>query len=163
MATSRATVRHARTIAAAVLRTVADLHTAGSARAMRYLTQETLAELQQVTRAFRANVLIVGVLPASHRDEILSTIQFQSRYDVFHAQSGSLVVLPNHGEVMVVLEDVCDLSRNDQNRLVEWISRHDGQIVSFASRSPYAMVSEGRFDERLYYHLNTFCIVLGEE
>ena len=40
---------------------------------------------------------------------------------------------------------------------------HDGLVVSFALRSPYAMVCAGTFIERLYYHLNTVCVVLADE
>ena len=129
---------------------------------MRYLAHGTLAELQQVTRAFRANVLIVGALSGSQRDDVLHTVKFHSGLDVFHAQHRSLI-LPNHGDVIVVLDDVCALSPDDQDQLLEWISRHDSQIVSFASQSPYAMVCAGTFVERLYYHLNTVCIVLADE
>ena len=122
-----------------------------------------IAELQQVMRAFRANVLIVGRISADHRDEILHTIKSQSGRDVFHAQRRSTLMLPSDGELIVVLDEVCHLSREDQERLLGWLVRHDGQLVSFASCSPYAMVREGSLVERLYYHLNTFCIVLEEE
>ena len=132
-------------------------------RAMRYLAQERLAELQQLMRAFRANVLIVGPLAPSQRDEILQTVKRQSGLDVLHAQRQAALVLPSHGEVIVVLDDVCDLSRDGQDRLLEWIIHLDGRVVSFASRSPYAMVCAGTFAERLYYHLNTVCIVLGDD
>ena len=122
-----------------------------------------IAELQQVMRAFRANVLVVGNSSAAHRAEILHTITCQSGRDVFHAQRRSKLVLPSHGEIIVVLDEVCHLSREDQERLLEWLIRHDGQLVSFASCAPYAMVRQGSLVERLYYHLNTFCIVLEEE
>lgn len=130
---------------------------------MRYLAQERLAELQQLTRAFRANVLIVGPLAASQHDEIVQLVTRQTGFDVLYAQRASTLVLPTHSEVIVVLDDVCALSPDDQDRLLEFISRYDGLVVSFALRSPYAMVCAGTFIERLYYHLNTVCVVLADE
>jgi hypothetical protein len=122
-----------------------------------------IAELQQVLQASRANVLIVGALAPSQRDEIVRAVQGDSGLDLLYPQRHSMLVLPTHGDVIVVLDDVCALSSDDQDRLLKWISRHDGLIVSFASRSPYAMVCAGSFVDRLYYHLNTVCIVLGDE
>lgn len=101
--------------------------------------------------------------PPASSDEILHTVQRQSGLEVLHAQRHSAFVLPAHSKVIVVLDDVCDLSRDDQDRLLDWISRHGSRVMSFASRSPYAMVCAGTFVERLYYHLNTVCIVLGDE
>ena len=101
--------------------------------------------------------------PPASSDEILQTVQRQSGLEVLHAQRHSAFVLPAHSKVIVVLDDVCDLSRDEQDRLLDWISRHGSRVMSFASRSPYAMVCAGTFVERLYYHLNTVCIVLGDE
>jgi hypothetical protein len=130
---------------------------------MRYVAQEQFADLQHLARTFRANFLIVGALAASQRDEILQIVQRQSGLEVLHAQRHSALVLPAHDKVIVVLDDVCDLSQDDQDRLLDWISRHGSRVMSFASRSPYAMVCAGTFVERLYYHLNTVCFVLGDE
>ena len=130
---------------------------------MRYLAKETLAELQQLTRAFRANVLIVGALATSQRNEILQTVTGLGVLDLCHAQRHSELRLPNGRDVIVVLDDVCALSPDDQKRLLDWIGRRAGRIVSFASRSPYAMVCAGTFVQQLYYHLNTVCLVLADE
>jgi hypothetical protein len=62
--------------------------------------------------------------------------------------------------VILVLDHASKLSRFDQNRLLGWTGRNQGLIVSFAPRSLYGMVCEGRFVERLYYQLNTFCVML---
>ena len=129
---------------------------------MSYLAHETLAQLQHLTRVYRANVLIVGDLPSSHRGELLGSVKLHSRFEVVHAQRPFALALPNHGELILVLDDVCELSLDDQGRLLEWISRHDSQIVSFASCSPYDMLHEGRFLDQLYYRLNTFCILLRD-
>lgn len=130
---------------------------------MRNLAPPGLAELQHVIRVFRPNVLIVGDISAAHRDEILHSIKRRGDCDLFHAQRRSTLTLPDDSKSIVVLDDVCELSHNDQQRLLEWRARHACQIVSFASSSPHAMVCDGRLSERLYYHLNTFFIVLGDE
>ena len=133
------------------------------ARRLRATSMIDMAELQQLTRAFRGNVLIVGHLDASQRDEIVQAVKAQRGLAVIHAQRHSKIVLPTHDKVIVVLDNVCDLSTEDQERLLKWISRHQGRIVSFASHSPYALVCAGTFVERLYYQLNTVCLVLDEE
>jgi Sigma-54 interaction domain len=127
---------------------------------MSYLAHDTLEDLQHLARASRANVLIVGDMAVSERDEVLRTVRQQRGLDVFHAQRPSEFVLPDRGDVILVLDDVCELSRFDQNRLLGWTGRHQGPIVAFASRSLYGMVCEGRFVARLYYQLNTFCVML---
>jgi hypothetical protein len=45
----------------------------------------------------------------------LQTVQRQSGLEVLHAQRHSALVLPAHSKVIVVLDDVCDLSRDDQH------------------------------------------------
>ena len=127
---------------------------------MSYLAQDTLEDLQHVARASRANILIVGDMAVSERDEVLRTVRRQRGLDVFHAQRPSELVLPDRGDVILVLDDACELSRFEQNRLLGWMARNQGPIVSFASRSLYGMVGEGQFVERLYYRLNIFCVML---
>jgi Sigma-54 interaction domain len=127
---------------------------------MSYLAQDTLENLQHLARASRANILIVGDMAVSERNEVLHIVRQQRGLDVFHAQRPSEFVLPDRGDVILVLDDACELSRFDQNRLLGWMGRNQSLIVSFASRSLYGMVCEGRFVERLYYQLNTFCVML---
>jgi len=127
---------------------------------MSYLAHDTLEDLQHLARAPRANILIVGDMAVSERDEVLRTVRRQRDLDVFYAQRPSEFALPERGDVILVLDDVCELSRFDQNRLLGWMGRNQGPIVSFASRSLYGLVCEGRFVERLYYRLNMFCMLL---
>ena len=130
---------------------------------MSCLERDTLEDLQRLARASRVNILIVGDLAVSERAEVLRTVSQQRGHDVFHAQYGSEFVLPDRGDVILVLDDACELSRFDQNRLLGWTGRSQGPIVSFASRSLYGMVCEGRFVEQLYYQLNTFCVNLTDD
>ena len=127
---------------------------------MSYLAHDTLEDLQHLARASRANLLIVGDMVVSERDEVLRTVRRQRGLDVFHSQRRSEFVLPDRGDVILVLDDACQLSRFDQNRLLGWIGRNQGPIVSFASRSLSGMVCEGRFLQRLYYRLNIFSVML---
>ena len=123
----------------------------------------TLAELRHLSGDCRANILIVGELSSSQRDEILQTLTLQRELDVFYAQRLNKFILPSVGDVLLVVDDVCALSRHEQGRLLRWVSRHGAPVVSFASGSPYSMVCDGRFVDRLYYHLNTICIVVSSD
>jgi hypothetical protein len=119
------------------------------------------AELRLLAEGCRANILIVGHLPSSERDDLLETIKSHCGQDVFHAQRQTPhLALPAGGDLILVLDAVCELSRHQQGQLLRWVSQHKAVIVSFASSSVYDMVCEGRFIDRLYYHLNTLCIVL---
>ena len=123
--------------------------------------RDALAELRFLTQGCRANILIVGHLHSSERDDLLETIKSNCRQDVFHAQQQPPdLALPNDGDLILVLDAVCDLSRHQQRQLLRWVSEHKAVIVSFASGSVYDLVCEGHFIDRLYYHLNTLCIVL---
>ena len=123
--------------------------------------RDALAELRLLTQGCRANILIVGHLHRSECDELLETIKAHCGQDVFHAQrQPSDFALPDRGDLILVLDAVRELSRPQQRQLLQWVSEHKALIVSFASSSLYDMVCEGRFIDRLYYHLNTLCIVL---
>src|SRR5688572_4454602 len=130
---------------------------------MSFLIRDTLEDLERFARVSRGNLLIVGEMAVSERDEVLRTVSQQRGYVVFHAQRRSEFVLPDRGDVILVLDDACELSWFDQNSLLGWTGRSGGLIVSFASRSLYGMVCEGRFVERLYYQLNTFCVNLADD
>ena len=126
---------------------------------MGHLAHDTLEDLQQLARLSRVNILIVGEMPVSDREEVLRIIRQQRGLHVFRAQRSSGFVLPDRADVILVIDDACQLSRVDQNHLLRWMGRNQGLIVSFASRSLYEMVCEGRFVERLYYQLNTFSVM----
>ena len=129
---------------------------------MRHVARDTLEDVQRLGRLSPVNILIVGPMPASDRDEVLRTLSRQRGLDVFRAQGPTEFLLPGCGDVILVLDDASRLSRDHQVRLLEWVSRNHVQIVSFASRSLYGMVSEQTFIDRLYYQLNTVCVIVGE-
>ena len=118
-----------------------------------------LDDWRQFAQACRTNLLIVGELAAREREDILQTIQVRCGLDGFHTQAEGLL-LPTHSDLIVVLDDACRLSEDEQRRLLWWVRQHHAQVTSFASTSLYDMVRAGRFMEELYYHLNTICVVL---
>jgi len=126
------------------------------------LAQNTLRELELFTLMYCANVLIIGEIPRSARDDVLHTMKRHTGFGMFHAQRSAAFDLPSHRNVVLVLDDACELSSDHQVRLLEWVSRNHVQIVSFASRSLYAMVCAEKFIDRLYYQLNTVCIIAGD-
>ena len=128
---------------------------------MSTLALSTLRELGQSTRLYRANVLIVGDIPQSEREDVLDTVKRQRGLDLFRAQRHGFD-LPSHPAVILVLDDACELSPDHQRRLLEWVSRNHVQVVSFASCSLYEMVCGQQFIDRLYYHLNTICVIAGD-
>lgn len=126
---------------------------------MSHLGHDTLEDLQRFGRVASVNVLLIGQMPLSDRNAVLRTVRRQRGLDVFHAQRSAEFVLPDRDDVILVLDDVSQLSRDHQVRLLEWMSRNQVQIVSFASRSLYDMVCGQKFIDRLYYHLNTVCVI----
>ena len=130
---------------------------------MKHLALDTLEDVERLGSVSPVNILIVGPMPGSDRDEVLRAIRRQRGLDVFHAQRPAEFLLPNRGDVILVLDDASQLSGAHQMRLLEWESRDHVQIVSFASHSLYDMVSEETFIDRLYYRLNTVCVIVGNE
>lgn len=121
---------------------------------------DVLDDWRQLAQGCRANLLIVGELAAREREDILQTIQARSGLDGFHAQGPHGLLLTPHSDLIVVLDDACRLSEDEQRRLLQWVRQHHAQVTSFASTSLYDLVRAGRFMEALYYHLNTICVVL---
>ena len=129
---------------------------------MSTFAQTTLREVGQVTRMYRANVLVIGDIRQCDREEVLQTVKRHTGLDLFHPQRAPVFDLPRDVDLILVLDNACALSRDHQLRLLEWVGRNHVQIVSFASRSLYDMVCEQNFIDRLYYHLNTVCLIAGD-
>ena len=129
---------------------------------MRNVARDALEDAQRLGRIAPVNILIVGLMPVSDRDEILRAVRHQRGLDLFHAQGSAEFLLPDRRDVILVVDDASRLSRSQQVCLLNWVSRNNVQIISFASRSLYDMVSEETFIDRLYYQLNTTCVIVGE-
>jgi hypothetical protein len=116
--------------------------------------EDALAELRYFARICAANVLIVGPINASQRDDILQVIRSERNCEVFHAQQGVRLVLPEAAATITVLDDVSRLSEHEQQWLLHWLDRPGHQIVSFASAPVYPLVQAGLFMAPLFYRLN---------
>ena len=56
----------------------------------------------------------------------------------------------------VIVRDVDRLSRADQERLVEWLNRQDGEtrVIATSARPVFPHVEQGEFSAALYYRIN---------
>ena len=63
----------------------------------------------------------------------------------------------------VILEDVGELSAEDQERLVRWLdaTRSSTQIIATTVSPLFHHVSRGRFMAALYYRLNVILVTVG--
>ena len=63
----------------------------------------------------------------------------------------------------VILEDVGELSAEDQERLVGWLdaTRPFTQIIATTTSPLFHHVSRGRFGAALYYRLNVILVTVG--
>ena len=64
----------------------------------------------------------------------------------------------------VIVRDIDRLSQADQERLVEWLNRRDGEtrVIATAARPVFPQVEQGEFSAALYYRINTVTLVLSE-
>ena len=64
----------------------------------------------------------------------------------------------------VIVRDVDRLSQADQERLVDWLNRQDGEIrvIATSARPVFPHVEQGAFSAALYYRINTVTLVLSE-
>jgi len=62
------------------------------------------------------------------------------------------------------VRDVDRLSQADQERLVEWLNRQDGEtrVIATSARAVFPHVEQGAFSAALYYRINTVTLVLSE-
>lgn len=110
-------------------------------------------------RSPRHNVLLEG--PDATTLAVLRLLQPHLLEPVVRKEQGSPLQLPA-GEVgALILEEVSDLSGEEQTRLLAWIDcRSQTQIVSTTARPLFARVTRGFFDASLYYRLNVIIVEL---
>ena len=74
---------------------------------------------------------------------------------------GSPLQLPDGDIGALILEEVSDLSGDDQARLLAWIDRRcQTQVVSTTAHPLFPRVARGFFDASLYYRLNVIVVEL---
>lgn len=121
--------------------------------------EDQLPEDWQLARTARLNLLLI------HRgrpiENLLQMIAGDLPKPVTTWQPGDRLTLPTFGRSgTMVLRDVGDLTRDDQMRLLKWLERAGGetQVVSTTQTPLLPRVQAGRFDDTLYYRLNTVCV-----
>ncbi len=65
---------------------------------------------------------------------------------------------------IVVIDQVADLSADDQQALFHWLARHhDAMVLSFTEKPLFPLVMHGKFSERLFYRLNMLTLSVDDE
>jgi hypothetical protein len=69
---------------------------------------------------------------------------------------GTLFQIPRDTSGAFIVQDIADLSRAEQGRLLMWMneSSRPKQVVSTTTNPLFPLVARGQFDETLYYRLN---------
>jgi hypothetical protein len=109
-------------------------------------------------RSPRHNVLLEGSEPSTLA--VLRLLEPHLPEPVIRKGRGSLLQLPDGDVGALILEEVSDLSGDEQARLLEWIDRRccQTQIVSTSACPLFARVARGFFDASLYYRLNVIVV-----
>jgi hypothetical protein len=108
-------------------------------------------------RSPRHNVLLEGPEPSTLA--VLQLLEPHLPEPVIRRGRGSPLQLPDGHIGALILEDVSDLSGDEQARLLAWIGgRCQTQIVSTTARPLFARVARGLFDASLYYRLNVIVV-----
>lgn len=107
----------------------------------------------------RHNVLLEGAEPSTLA--VLRLLQPHLSEPVIRRTRGLPLQLPA-GEIgALILEEVSDLTGDEQARLLAWIDRRaHTQVVSTTERPLFECVTRGFFDASLYYRLNVIIVEL---
>jgi len=110
----------------------------------------------------RTNLLLVGTAGAFRF--VLEMLRLELRDPIVRWRPGQPLELPVPGcAATLVLQDVSELTYDDQHRMLRWLDRVAGQIqvVSTTAVPLWPSVKAGAFNETLYYRLNTVCVNVG--
>jgi len=108
-------------------------------------------------RSPRHNVLLEGSEPSTLA--VLRLLEPQLPEPVIRRAKGAPLQLPDGDVGALILEEVSDLSADEQARLLAWIDRHAHiQIVSTTECPLFTRVMRGPFDASLYYRLNVIVV-----
>jgi hypothetical protein len=120
--------------------------------------EDHLPEDWQLARTARLNLHLI------HRNRSIENVLKMVAEDLLKPiaiwKPGERLVLPSAGRAgTIILHDVGALSRDDQQQLLQWLeSAANTQVVSTTQSPLLPRVQNGRFDDRLYYRLNTVCV-----
>jgi hypothetical protein len=110
----------------------------------------------------RTNLLLVGT--AGSFRFVLEMLRLELRDPIVQWHPGQPLELPLPGcAATLVLQDVSELTYDDQHRVLRWLDRAAGQIqvVSTTAVPLWPRVKAGAFNETLYYRLNIVCVNVG--
>ena len=117
-----------------------------------------------VARLTRANLLVVGTERQVAR-LVSVAVPDSSQAAVVRCQNGRLLLpVASFGARTIVIRDVDALTREDQQKLCDWLdSRSDrAQVISTASVPLVPLVDGQLFNDALYYRLNMVYVDLSE-
>ena len=108
----------------------------------------------------RANVLLIG-----HPDETLEVVKALIPClspPIARSAAGGFAVPAVRGGTLI-LNDLEELSRADQQRLQRWLVESNGtmRVISTASAPLFDLVRQKAFPDILYYRLNTVCVAVA--
>ena len=116
--------------------------------------EDYLPEDWQLARTARLNLHLI------HRNRSIANVLKMIAEDlpkpIVNWKPGERLALPVTGTI--VLHDVGSLTRDEQQQLLQWLEGADTQVVSTTQAPLLPRVQSGRFDDRLYYRLNTVCV-----
>jgi len=126
--------------------------------------QDTLTELRRFG-GLRVNFLILGAVTSEQQDEALDELRAAVGRDSWRSSRTTPFELPSDDpSSIVVINQVEDLSTDDQQALLGWLDQHrDAMLLSFASNGMFELVTDGRFSDRLFYRLNIITLSVGDE
>lgn len=110
------------------------------------------------------NVLILGDVTPAQRNEALHEFRAASGQDAYRLQGTTPFELPMVPIHHIVIDQVADLSADDQETLVRWLDLHlDTTILSFANEPLFSLVTDGACSERLFYRLNMVTLRVDDD
>ena len=127
--------------------------------------QDALAELRQCAGCLPFNVLFLGTVIPEQRAEALQELCARSERVAFYPQRRVAFDLPVVStNIMVVIDEVADVTTDDQQMLLHWLERHrDAMVLSFAIDAIFPLVEQGKYLERLYYRLNVMTLNVNDD
>ena len=126
--------------------------------------QDTLPELRQFTGRLPLNVLILGAVTPKQRAEALRELRAECERDTYYPQRGMAFELPIVSTTIIVIDEVADVSTDDQQTLLQWLEQHrDAMVLSFATKPIFPLVTQSTFLERLYYRLNVMTLHVNDD
>src|SRR5262245_9332641 len=122
-------------------------------------TVEEWTEDWRFVCASRLNVLLVG--PGHPTKAATAALKIYLIPPVGIVSAGCLGELSRLKDVRsLIVEEICDLTGEEQRELNEWLSKRVGriQVVSTSRFTLETLIVQGQFLDTLYYRLNTIYI-----